>query len=68
MRQRTYLLLTATIFAIVALLHLSRLVFHWPVMIGGWTVPIWVSLPGFLVPAWIASQGIKNARQESTRP
>jgi len=43
MDQKTFTLIAGVIFAVVALLHLLRVYMAWPVMIGGWTVPMWVS-------------------------
>jgi hypothetical protein len=43
MDRKTFTLLAGVIFAIVALVHLLRIYMAWPVVIGDWTVPIWVS-------------------------
>lgn len=43
---RVYLILSGSIFLLVALLHLLRLVNHWPIVIGTWPVPHWVSYVG----------------------
>jgi hypothetical protein len=43
MDQRTFSVVAGVIFAAVALLHLVRIYMGWPVMIGGWSVPMWVS-------------------------
>jgi len=45
--HRLYLILSATIFFFVAVLHLLRLVYHWPILVGTWAVPHWVSYIGF---------------------
>lgn len=54
MNKSQYITITGTIFAIVGLLHLIRVVYDWPVSIGSWDVPLFVSilavlLAGFLV-------------------
>ena len=49
MDQRTFNRVAVAIFAVVALAHLLRIVMGWPVVIGGWTVPMWVSWIGFVV-------------------
>jgi hypothetical protein len=51
MRARAYLFLSGTIFGAVALLHLVRVVNHWASQVGPWSVPLWVSWGGTLVPA-----------------
>jgi hypothetical protein len=43
MQSKRFLRMTGTIFAMAALAHLLRLVMGWPVMVGGWTIPLWVS-------------------------
>jgi len=37
------------IFAAVALLHAVRMLMGWPVVIGSWTVPMWLSGIGLIV-------------------
>jgi lipopolysaccharide export LptBFGC system permease protein LptF len=43
MREQKYLLISATIFAVLALLHVARLVTNLPVQFGTVTFPIWGS-------------------------
>ena len=47
--NKVYLVLSGTIFFLVAMLHLLRLVYQWPILVGTWTVPHWVSYVGFPV-------------------
>jgi hypothetical protein len=49
MREKTYLLITAIIFGLVALLHLVRLVNHWSVQLGTFAFPFWGSWLGLVV-------------------
>jgi len=51
MNSRTYLVISGTVFGIVAVLHLLRVVNGWAMVLGPWSVPIWVSWLGTLVPA-----------------
>ena len=51
MSEKTYLLISATIFALVALLHFARLVTHSSVQIGTLIFPIWGSWLAFLLGA-----------------
>ena len=44
MKERTYHLISAGIFAIIGLVHLIRFFVGFSVAIGGWLVPIWFSL------------------------
>jgi hypothetical protein len=43
MDHKTFSVVAGVIFALVALLHLLRIYMGWPVVIGSWTVPMWVS-------------------------
>jgi len=41
--MKAYLGVSGVIFANVALLHFLRLLLDWPVQIGNWSVPSWLS-------------------------
>ncbi len=41
--MRAYLQITGAVFGVMAVLHVMRLLLHWPAQIAGWTVPLWVS-------------------------
>jgi hypothetical protein len=47
--HRVYLILSGSIFFLVAMLHLFRLVYHLPIVVGTWMVPHWLSYVGFPV-------------------
>ena len=49
MGQKTFSVVAGVIFALVALLHLLRIYMGWPVVIGSWTAPMWVSWIGLVV-------------------
>ena len=44
--HRFYFLITTVIFGLVACLHVLRIINHWMVIIGPWTVPRWISWVG----------------------
>jgi hypothetical protein len=56
------MMLTATVFAVVAVAHLLRIVFGWSVEIGDWSVPFWMSWLGVLVPGALAYFGFTQRR------
>jgi len=58
-KQGTFLLVTSSIFALIALLHALRLVYGWRVTLGDWTVPVWVSWVGLLIAGYLAYQGFQ---------
>ena len=47
---RTYLAVTGTLFGAVALFHLLRVVNGWTAVVGPWSVPMWISWLGTIVP------------------
>jgi len=63
MERKTYLQLTAVIFAIVALAHLLRAVLGWPIVIAGWIVPVWLSWLAFVVAGGLSYFGLTLAKK-----
>ena len=61
MTEKTFATIAAAIFALVALLHLLRLVMGWSVVIGSWTVPMWVSWVGLVVARGLSYCGARLA-------
>jgi uncharacterized membrane protein len=57
MTQRTFSLITAVLFFLIALLHAVRLLGGWQVTIEGAVVPIWISWIGLVIAAYLAYQG-----------
>lgn len=49
MSLKQYHLLVGSIFGLIAILHLFRLLLGWESVIGGWMVPMWLS--------WVAVVG-----------
>ena len=57
MTQRTFSLVTAVLFSLVALLHAVRLLRGWQVTVEGAVMPIWISWIGLAIAAYLAYQG-----------
>jgi len=64
MSQKNYSFLAGVIFFLVALIHLSRIIFGWPVLIAGWAVPLWINWGGVVVTGFLAWQGLKLSRKQ----
>ena len=64
MNQGAFVLVTSSIFALIAVLHALRLIYGWNVTIGEWTVPVWVSAVGFLIAGYLALQGLLLRRKQ----
>ena len=65
MDQRAFSIMASMIFALVALFHLVRIVMGWPVVIGDWSVPMWVSWIGLVVAGGLAFFGFRLAANEA---
>jgi hypothetical protein len=65
MGQRTFNLVTGMIFAIIVVVHILRLYMNWPVVIGAWIVPTWISWIACIVGCALSYSGL---RLHSNRP
>lgn len=63
MSERSFFLVTAIVFTVVALLHLARLAFGWSASVGGWNVPMWLSWVAAAVTAVLAYLGVRLYRK-----
>jgi len=61
MDQKTFSVVAGAIFALVTLLHLSRIYMGWSVVIGSWTAPMWVSWIGLVVAGSLSYFGLRLA-------
>jgi hypothetical protein len=43
MNDKSFHLITGTIFVLIALVHALRIYMGWPAVFGGWSAPMWVS-------------------------
>jgi len=63
MDQRPYNIVTASLFLIIAVLHLLRIIFGWPARIGGLDIPLWLSWVALLVTGALAWFGFRRWRR-----
>ena len=61
MNHKAYCRVSATLFSIVALAHLARLLNGWSVEVETVTIPLLVSLFGFIVTGALAVWGFRQA-------
>lgn len=54
MNQQVFLAISGTIFGVIALLHLARLLASWPARIGTFEVPMWLSWVSVAVAGFLA--------------
>ena len=58
--QKAYNMITAAIFAVIAVLHLLRIIFGWPAQIGGLDIPLWASWLALVVTGALAYFGFRQ--------
>ena len=62
MSQKTFFLVSGTIFGVIALLHLARLVAGWPAHIGTVDVPMWLSGVSVVIAGYLAFSAFRLRR------
>jgi len=65
MHHKGYFLISGTLFAVVALAHLLRLVLGWQILVNGTDIPMWVSWLGLAVPGALALWAFSLRRRTS---
>ncbi len=60
MNQKSLNVITGTIFLVIGILHLLRIINTWPVSISTFTVPMWASWVAVLVSGCLAYHGLKK--------
>ena len=63
MNTKTYVMVSAVIFTLVALMHLMRLMQGWLVQVGTFSVPIWISVLALLVSVLVAIWGFSLVKK-----
>ena len=54
MKQRGFNKLTGVIFAVIAVLHLLRVIYSWDAQIGTFAIPIWLSWIALVVSGFLS--------------
>ena len=60
MNQRSYKSITGTIFLIITILHLLRIINVWSAQIGMFEIPMWASWVAVVIAGCLAYQGLKR--------
>lgn len=63
MKTRAYVVVSALIFTLVAVMHLIRIAQGWPVVMGSLSVPSWISMLAVLVSGSAALWGFSLLRK-----
>jgi hypothetical protein len=61
--MRAYILVSGLLFGVVAVVHILRLAYGWPVQIAGLSVPMDVSWAGIVVPGALCVWAFALARR-----
>ncbi len=61
--MKPFTTIAVIIFSIIAVLHLLRLFFHWQITVNGGIVPIWISIPGFIITGVLAIMLLREAKK-----
>ncbi len=62
MNSKKYFGVTSFIFLIISALHLYRVIDGWEAVIGGYSVPMWISWTAVLVAGLLAFHGYKLSK------
>lgn len=62
MTPKTYATVTATLFLVMGIVHLLRIIFGWHAEIGGLNIPLWVSWLALPVTGVLAYFGFTQNR------
>ena len=63
MSHKSYALVAGMVFSLVAVGHILRLVYEWPVHMAGWALPMWASWMGLLVAGFLGIAGLNLSRK-----
>lgn len=64
MTRRPITRIAALIFFLMALVHADRLFTHFPVIVGSYTIPFWLSYFGVVIPALLAILLLRESRSD----
>jgi hypothetical protein len=61
--MKPFTTIAVVIFSLITVVHLLRLFFHWQVTVNGVIVPIWISIPGFIITVVLAIMLLREAKK-----
>jgi len=61
--MKPFTTITIIVFLLIAFIHLLRLFFAWEVTISGMILPVWISMPGFVIASGLALMLWREARK-----
>lgn len=61
--MKPFTTIAIVVFSLIAFMHFLRLFFAWEVTINGMTVPVWLSVLGFLISSGLALMLWRESRK-----
>ena len=61
--MKPFTTIAVALFTLIALVHLLRLFTGWEVVVAGYVVPVWFSLPGLIIAGGLAVMVWREARR-----
>lgn len=61
--MKPFTTIAVALFTLIALLHLLRLFTGWQIVVVGYVVPVWCSLPGLIIAGGLALMVWREARR-----
>ena len=61
--MKPFTAIAVIVFSVIAVLHLLRLFFRWEIILNGGILPMWVSIPGFIIAAGLALMVWRESRR-----
>lgn len=65
--MKPFTTIAVALFALIAVAHLARLFTGWTLVVNGYTVPTWASVPGLVVAGVLALMVWREARSGAGR-
>lgn len=62
MSRKAFSFTAGLIFLVVAVAHLSRIIFRWEVIAAGWRVPVVISWVALFISGYLAYEGFRLSR------
>ena len=61
--MKPFTMIAVALFSVIAIVHLLRLFTRWEMVVAGFAIPVWVSLPGLAIAGGLALMVWREARR-----
>lgn len=63
MGRKAYLIISGSIFGLISIMHMVRLINRWTFQLGDWTFPVWISWFGLFISGTLCLWAYRLARE-----